>query len=83
MKRSHDLAVATVLASAFLTGPAFAYLDAASVSMALQVVVGGIAGILLLGKVYLGRITSLFRGSAPSPSSPAAAPVAQGESERA
>ncbi len=83
MKRFYELAAGTLLISAFLTGPALAYLDAGSVSMALQVLVGGVAGVLLIGKMYLARITGFFRRSAPSASASAAPTVAQGDSERA
>lgn len=46
------LAVTTALPLA----PAHAYLDAGSISMALQVTVGAIASGLMIGKLYLHRI---------------------------
>lgn len=79
MKRPFELALATTLASAFLTGPAFAYLDAGSVSMALQVVVGGVASALLIGKMHLSRITGFFRRETPASTTPE---TAQGDHEQ-
>lgn len=40
--------------------PAHAYLDAGSISMALQVTVGAIASGLMIGKLYLHRILSFL-----------------------
>jgi hypothetical protein len=61
MKRRFELAIGVALISAFLTVPAYAYLDAGSVSMALQVVVGAVASALVVAKVYLSRIVGFFR----------------------
>jgi hypothetical protein len=40
--------------------PAFAYLDPGSGSMLLQVLLGGVAGIAVIAKLYWGRLLSLF-----------------------
>lgn len=61
MKRSLELTLGVTLATLFMTAPAFAYLDAGSVSMALQVVIGTVASALVVAKVYLSRITGFFR----------------------
>lgn len=63
MKRSQELTLGVALATLFMTAPAFAYLDAGSVSMALQVVVGTVASVLVVAKVYLSRIVGFFRGT--------------------
>jgi hypothetical protein len=40
--------------------PAFAYLDPGSGSMLLQVLLGGVAGVAVIAKLYWGRLLSLF-----------------------
>lgn len=50
------IGVTTVLPLA----PAHAYLDAGSISMALQVTIGAVASGLMLGKLYLHRIMSFL-----------------------
>jgi hypothetical protein len=57
-----------VLSLALLTGwcvllaerPAEAYLDPGSGSMLLQVLLGGVAGVAVIAKLYWGRLLSLF-----------------------
>jgi hypothetical protein len=61
MKRPSDLAAAILIFTALPAAPAYAYLDAASVSMALQIVIGTAASALLFCKMYLRRITGFFR----------------------
>jgi hypothetical protein len=50
----------------FFTGPAWAYLDPGTGSMMLQLLLGGIAGAMVVGKVYWHRVrgfvTSRFSG---------------------
>ena len=57
-------AVVTLL----LTGPAWAYLDPGTGSMMLQLLLGGVAGAMVVGKLYWQRlrefVTSLFSGKA-------------------
>lgn len=43
-----------------LSSPAFAYLDAATGSMILQAIIGGVATVLLFGRHYLAKIKRLF-----------------------
>jgi len=49
-----------------LTGPAWAYLDPGTGSMMLQLLLGGVAGAMVVGKLYWQRlrefVTSLFSG---------------------
>lgn len=50
--------------------PAYAYLDPGTGSMMLQIILGGIAGLLVAGKLFWCRIVDFFgsifrRGSAP------------------
>jgi hypothetical protein len=70
MKRSSDYLFAIVVFGLLPAAPAYAYLDAASVSMALQVITGAAASALLFGKTYFGRIALFFRRK------PAAQPAA-------
>ena len=49
--------------------PAYAYLDPGTGSMLVQMLLGGVAGVLVIGKLYWHRVKVLFsRGPAPSPS---------------
>ncbi len=49
--------------------PAHAYLDPGTGSMLLQLLLGGVAGVLVVGKLYWHRVQAFFgRGPAPSPS---------------
>jgi len=61
MNKAIEFFTATILLTAFMTGPAFAYLDGGSVSMALQVAVGAVASVLVVAKVYFARIVGIFR----------------------
>ena len=45
----------------FSTSTAHAYLDPGTGSMILQVVLGGIAGIAILGKLFWNRFKELFK----------------------
>ncbi len=48
--------------------PAHAYLDPGTGSMLLQLLLGGVAGVLVVGKLYWHHVTSFFgRNPAPSP----------------
>jgi hypothetical protein len=44
----------------FAERPASAYLDPGSGSMLLQVLLGGVAGVAVIAKLYWGRLLSLF-----------------------
>ncbi len=43
-------------------GPAYAYLDPGTGSMMLQLLLGGVAGALVVGNLYWQKIKALFRG---------------------
>lgn len=45
----------------FSTSPVHAYLDPGTGSMILQVVLGGIAGVAILGKLFWNRFKALFQ----------------------
>jgi hypothetical protein len=65
MRRSFtSLALAASVATLFFTGPAWAYLDPGTGSMMLQLLLGGIAGAMVVGKLYWHRfrefVTSRF-----------------------
>ena len=45
-----------------LPGSAFAYIDPSAGSIVLQLVLGGVAGILVALRLYFRRVTSFFGG---------------------
>jgi hypothetical protein len=50
------------------TSPAFAYLDPGTGSMILQLLLGGVAGALVIAKLYWHRLKSMFGAKVePSP----------------
>lgn len=53
-----------------LSRPAFAYLDPGSGSMILQLLLGGIAGGIMMVKLYWERVTNIFRRKPSDPGSP-------------
>ena len=68
--RSTALFVLVCLNVLNLGAPAYAYLDPGTGSMLLQLLLGGFAGVLVVGKLYWHRIKAFFgRGAPPSPSS--------------
>ncbi len=67
MKKHHPqtrfaqpLAFATVFWIATAVSPASAYLDPGTGSMMLQLMLGGVAGLLVVGKLYLKRVTDFL-----------------------
>ena len=67
MRRSlTSVALLGSVATLFFTGPAWAYLDPGTGSMMLQLLLGGVAGAMVVGKLYWQRlrefVTSLFSG---------------------
>ncbi len=56
------------LAGSGLDQHAYAYLDPGTGSMVLQLLLGGIAGALVVGKLYWHRFKSMFGRSASNPS---------------
>ena len=69
MKASNTLLFALLFASVLkLDAPAYAYLDPGTGSMLVQMLLGGVAGGVVVGKLYWHRIKAFFgRGPAPSP----------------
>lgn len=59
------LAEPILLGAVFLAGtavaPAWAYLDPGTGSMMLQLMLGGLAGVMVVGKLYLKRATDFIR----------------------
>jgi hypothetical protein len=71
-RRELGIAAPVVAVSLFFISsmPAYAYLDPGTGSMMLQIILGGIAGLLVAGKLFWGRIVDFFgsifrRDSAP------------------
>jgi hypothetical protein len=50
------LALLALISFAAGTAPAYAYLDPGTGSMLLQAILGGIAGVVIAGKLYWGKI---------------------------
>jgi hypothetical protein len=65
-RRLASIALLGLAAALFDTRPAWAYLDPGTGSMMLQVLLGGIAGAMVVGKLYWHRfrafVTSRFSG---------------------
>lgn len=59
------LAAAVVLASLIYAPPAHAYLDAGSISMALQAITAAVAGSMVALGLYWSKFKALFRRDAP------------------
>ncbi|MGH6922687.1 MAG: hypothetical protein ACRED5_02860 [Propylenella sp.] len=63
--RASRLAELSALGSVFVlassAAPAFAYIDPGTGSMMLQLMLGGVAGALVVGKLYLHRAREFFR----------------------
>ena len=61
-----NIAFLALVATLFRTGPAWAYLDPGTGSMMLQLLLGGIAGAMVVGKLYWHRfrqfVASRFSG---------------------
>ncbi len=55
------LLISATGACLIVASPAQAYLDPGTGSMLLQLALGGIAGLLVIGKLYWARFVGLFR----------------------
>lgn len=55
------LGAASVFLLASSVAPAFAYIDPGTGSMMLQLVLGGVAGALVVGKLYMQRAREFIR----------------------
>ena len=51
--------------AADLATPVFAYLDPGTGSMIVQLLLGGVAGALMIGKLYWQKVKGFFRRSRP------------------
>ena len=62
MKMKHFDSMIVVFLSLFLvTKPAFAYLDPGTGGMLIQIVLGGVAGLAVAGKLFWHQLKSFFR----------------------
>jgi hypothetical protein len=61
MKKIAPLPLAVFLSAFSLSTPAHAYLDAGTGSMLLQLLMGGAAGVLVVGRLYWQSIKGFFR----------------------
>lgn len=61
MKSAKHLFFALVVLGLLTPGaPAYAYLDPGTGSMIVQILLGGVAGALVVGKLYWARIQAIF-----------------------
>jgi hypothetical protein len=64
-KRIGSIAEPLVFGAIFVTAssaaPAWAYLDPGTGSMMLQLMLGGVAGAIVVGKLYMHRASEFFR----------------------
>jgi hypothetical protein len=60
MTRVFTLALLVCWCVLFAERPVYAYLDPGSGSMLLQVLLGGVAGVAVIAKLYWSRLLSLF-----------------------
>ena len=58
------VAFATIFLAASAVTPAYAYLDPGTGSMILQLMLGGVAGLMVVGKLYYRRAQDFFRSVA-------------------
>ena len=63
MKILSNALFAIVIFGILTPTPAHAYLDGATVSMALQALTGAIASVLVFGKIYWSRLKGIFNRS--------------------
>ncbi len=70
MKRLYRLALTTLALLAFLPRLVFGYLDPGSGSMILQVLLGGVVGLIVIVKIYWNNILTILhiRKAAPKES---------------
>jgi hypothetical protein len=60
---AEPFAYGAVFLVASAAAPAWAYLDPGTGSMMLQLMLGGVAGAMVVGKLYLKRATDFFRNA--------------------
>jgi hypothetical protein len=62
IRHVEPFALGAIFMATFAASPAFAYLDPGTGSMLLQLMLGGVAGAMVIGKLYLRRAQEFFRG---------------------
>jgi hypothetical protein len=80
IRLAEPLALAGVFLFASSAAPAFAYIDPGTGSMMLQLLLGGVAGAMVVGRLYMQRISDRVRalvGRKPPHETPTAAPDAR------
>lgn len=60
MRKNLVLACTMMLAGTFYSAPAYAYLDPGTGSIILQLLLGGVAGGVIVFKLYWARLKSFF-----------------------
>jgi hypothetical protein len=58
---AEPVALSTAFVAASAVAPAWAYLDPGTGSMMLQLLLGGVAGAMVVGRLYLKRAGDAFR----------------------
>ena len=82
MKASNTILFALLFASVLrVDAPAHAYLDPGTGSMLVQLLLGGVAGALVIGKLYWARLTAMFGFGRPRSQEEAGEPAARGDAE--
>ena len=62
MKTNHIYPIVLIFLSLLLvTEPAFAYLDPGTGGMLIQIILGGVAGLAVAGKLFWHQLKSFFR----------------------
>jgi len=62
VKTSHIYSIVLIFLSLLLvTEPAFAYLDPGTGGMLIQIILGGVAGLAVAGKLFWHQLKSFFR----------------------
>jgi hypothetical protein len=61
IRLAEPFALAGVFLLASSAAPAFAYIDPGTGSMMLQLLLGGVAGAMVVGRLYMRRISERFR----------------------
>ena len=70
-----------LIGAAGFVSPAYAYLDPGTGSMIVQLLLGGVAGALVIGKLYWARLTAIFGFGQPRSQEEAGEPAARGDAE--
>ena len=63
MHRHFSMAFTVLVTVLFFSEPAFAYLDPGTGGMLIQIILGGLAGLAVAGKLFWHQLKSFFRFS--------------------